>query len=153
QGVMAMSKNESLSDDVYQAAIAKEPIAAYDKLRQSCPVKHDKHLHWAIFKHADLLSVTKDHETCSSKVSKHLSVPNGMDPPEHSIYRKLIDPYFNAQRMAEFETACQQIADALVQAAPKNTEFDLIENFARVYAVQVQCAFLGWPESIQAPLT
>ncbi|NLA51983.1 MAG: cytochrome P450 [Alcaligenaceae bacterium] len=148
-----MSKNESLSDDVYQASIAKEPIAAYDKLRQSCPVKHDEHLHWTLFKHADVLSTIKDHETFSSQVSKHVSVPNGMDPPEHTVYRKLIDPYFNAQRMADFEAACQQIADALVEAAPKNTEFDLIENFARIYAVQVQCAFLGWPESIQAPLT
>lgn len=148
-----MSKNETLSDDVYQASIAKDPIAAYDKLRQSCPVKHDEHLHWALFKHADVLSVINDHEAFSSQVSKHVSVPNGMDPPEHTVYRQLIDPYFNAQRMADFESACHKIADTLVQSAPKNIEFDLIENFARIYAVQVQCAFLGWPESLQAPLT
>ena len=148
-----MSNNKILVDDVYQASISSEPIAAYDELRRSCPVKHDSHLNWSLFKHADVLAVIKDHDTFSSVVSKHVSVPNGMDPPEHTIYRQLIDPYFNQERMAEFESSCQKIADVLVKAAPKNTEFDLIEDFARVYAVQVQCAFLGWPESLQEPLT
>ena len=148
-----MSNNENLSDDVYQASISSEPIAAYDKIRRACPVRHDSHLHWTLFKHADVLAVVNDHDTFSSVVSKHVSVPNGMDPPEHTVYRQLIDPYFNEERMAAFEQSCQKIADTLVQNAPKNTEFDLIEQFARVYAVQVQCAFLGWPESLQEPLT
>lgn len=148
-----MGSKKILSDDVYQASISSEPIAAYDELRRSCPVKHDSNLNWSLFKHADVLAVIKDHETFSSVVSKHVSVPNGMDPPEHTIYRQLIDPYFNKERMAEFESSCQKIADVLVKTAPKNTEFDLTENFARVYAVQVQCAFLGWPKSLHAPLT
>ena len=148
-----MSNNDILSDDVYQASIAKEPIAAYDKLRQSCPVKHDSHLHWTLFKHADVLAVINDHESFSSVVSKHVSVPNGMDPPQHTIYRELIEPYFNEQRMADFESSCRQLAENLVTTSPKNTEFELIEYFARVYAVQVQCTFLGWPESLQEPLT
>jgi cytochrome P450 len=42
-----------------------------------------------------------DHETFSNAVSQHLTVPNGMDPPEHTEYRKLIEPYFSEQRMAE----------------------------------------------------
>lgn len=148
-----MGSKKILSDDVYQASISSEPIAAYDELRRSCPVKHDSNLNWSLFKHADVLAVIKDHETFSSVVSKHVSVPNGMDPPEHTIYRQLIDPYFNKEGMAEFESSCQKIADVLVKTAPKNTEFDLTENFARVYAVQVQCAFLGWPKSLHAPLT
>lgn len=148
-----MSKEEVIADDVYQASISAEPIKAYDKLRQGCPVMHDRQLNWALFKHADVLSILEDHDTFSSKVSKHVSVPNGMDPPEHTIYRALIEPYFNEQRMAEFESPCRDIAVNLVKHAPKNTDFDFIEHFARIYAVQVQCAFLGWPESLQQPLT
>lgn len=148
-----MSKNEQPTDDVYLASIAADPIKAYDKLRQGCPLMHDVQLNWTLFKHADVLSVINDHETFSSRVSKHVSVPNGMDPPEHTIYRQLIDPYFNQQRMAKFEVVCRRIANNLVQVSPKNTDFDFIENFARIYAVQVQCAFLGWPVSLQSPLT
>ncbi|CAM5210864.1 cytochrome P450 [Oligella ureolytica] len=34
-----MSTNKILTDDVYQASISSEPIAAYDELRRSCPHK------------------------------------------------------------------------------------------------------------------
>ncbi|MDO5679101.1 MAG: cytochrome P450 [Pelistega sp.] len=147
-----MSDVLPLSDDVHQASVASEPITAYDQLRQRCPVMHDQQLHWALFKHADVLAVVKDHQTFSSVVSRHVSVPNGMDQPEHMVYRALIEPYFNEQHMAAFEPVCRQIADDLVKQAPKNIDFEFIADFARVYAVQVQCAFLGWPESLYEPL-
>lgn len=142
-----------ISDDVHKASVSSDPIAGYDEIRQRCPVAHDSHLHWALLKHEDVVSVLNDHHTFSSVVSRHVSVPNGMDQPEHTVYRALIDPYFNPQRMADFESSCRQLAANLVAQAPKNTEFDLIENFARVFAVQVQCAFLGWPQALQEPLT
>lgn len=147
-----MSDVLPLSDDVHQASVASEPITAYDQLRQRCPVMHDQQLHWALLKHADVLAVVKDHQTFSSVVSRHVSVPNGMDQPEHTVYRALIEPYFNEQRMAAFEPVCRQIATDLVKQAPKNNDFEFIADFARVYAVQVQCAFLGWPESLYEPL-
>ena len=147
-----MSDVLPLSDDVHQASVASEPITAYDQLRQRCPVMHDQQLHWALLKHADVLAVVKDHQTFSSVVSRHVSVPNGMDQPEHTVYRALIEPYFNEQRMAAFEPVCRQIATDLVRQAPKNIDFEFIADFARVYAVQVQCAFLGWPQSLYEPL-
>lgn len=147
-----MSDVLPLSDDVHQASVASEPITAYDQLRQRCPVMHDQQLHWALLKHADVLAVVKDHQTFSSVVSRHVSVPNGMDQPEHTTYRTLIEPYFNEKRMAAFEPICRQIAADLVKHAPKNQEFEFIADFARVYAVQVQCAFLGWPKSLYEPL-
>lgn len=140
------------SNEVQEASVSSDPIAAYDKLRQKCPVIHDEQLHWTVFTHEDALKVLNDHDTFSNVVSKHVSVPNGMDPPEHTIYRAVIEPYFNAERMAAFRPLCRELAAKLVQQAPKNTEFEFIQSFARVYAVQVQCAFLGWPESLYEPL-
>lgn len=164
QGVIKMSDSVHLSatstssvkfdspDAVHQASVSSDPITAYDQLRQQCPIKHDSHLNWAVFKHADVLKALLDHQTFSNVVSRHVSVPNGMDQPEHTVYRALIDPYFSEQRMAAFAPVCQQVASDLVKQTPKNQGFDVIEEFARVYAVQVQCAFLGWPESMYAPL-
>ncbi|MFV9474172.1 cytochrome P450 [Advenella sp. RU8] len=141
-----------LSEDVRKASVSNEPIAAYDQLRQACPVIHDRHLHWTLLRHKDVLALLNDHQTFSNAVSRHLSVPNGMDQPEHTVYRALIEPYFNQERLSAFEPVCRQIAVNLVKQAPKNREFEFIEDFARVYAVQVQCAYLGWPESLQASL-
>ena len=147
-----MNEAAQLSEDVRNASVSNDPIAAYDVLRQQCPVMHDRHLHQVLFRHEDVLSVLKDHQTFSNAVSRHISVPNGMDSPEHTVYRALIEPYFSAERMAAFEPVCRQIAANLVKQVPKNREFEFIGDFARVYAVQVQCAFLGWPESLHEPL-
>ncbi|HMA07149.1 MAG TPA: cytochrome P450 [Ramlibacter sp.] len=93
-----------------------------------------------------------DHESFSSAVSQHLSVPSGMDPPEHTAYRRIIEPYFNPERMNAFEPACRQIAAELVQGATASSEVELMADFALPFAVRVQCAFLGWPPALHAPL-
>ena len=82
--------------------VLEDQIAAYDDMRHRCPVAHSEYLHWSLFRHADVVRALNDHETFSNVVSSHLSVPNGMDPPQHTGYRRLIEPYFNPQRMAAF---------------------------------------------------
>ena len=75
---------------------------------------HSDHLHWSVFRHADMMRVLEDHGTFSNAVSRHPSVPNGMDPPEHTAYRTLIEPYFAPERVRAFEPACRDIAVDLV---------------------------------------
>jgi hypothetical protein len=43
------------------------------------------------------MQALEDHQTFSSVSSSHLSVPNGMDPPDHTHYRQVIEPYFSQQ--------------------------------------------------------
>jgi cytochrome P450 len=62
----------------------------HDDLRSRCPVAHSDLLGWSVLRHADVLDVLHDHDTYRNRVSQHLSVPNGMDPPEHTPYRRLI---------------------------------------------------------------
>jgi cytochrome P450 len=96
--------------------------------------------------------VLDDHETFSSVVSSHLSVPNGMDPPLHTVYRQLIEPYFEPARMAAFEPVCQGIAARLVSALPCEGDIELMESLARPFALQTQCAFMGWFDDGHEPL-
>jgi cytochrome P450 len=88
----------------------------------------------------------------SNAVSNHLAVPNGFDPPEHKAYRRIIDPYFSAQRMTVFEPVCRNIAERLITGLPKDSEIEITTEFADVFAIEVQCAFLDWPESLHTPL-
>jgi cytochrome P450 len=127
-------------------------IAAYDEMRQRCPVAHSEYLNWSVFRHGDVVRVLDDHETFSSAVSAHLSVPNGMDPPEHTEYRRIVDSYFTHERMTTFEHACRQIAVDLVERLPSGGEIELNEGFARVFALRVQRAFLAWPKDLHEPL-
>jgi cytochrome P450 len=138
--------------DPRSTTVLDDQIAAYDGMRRRCPVARSEYLHWSLFRHADVSRALHDHATFSNAVSSHLSVPNGMDPPQHTGYRKLIEPCFDGQRIAAFEPACRAIATHLVAGLPVDGDVDLAEWFAQDYALQIQCAFLGWPATTHEPL-
>lgn len=132
--------------------VLENQIAAYDRMRKTCPVAYSDFLHWSIFRHADIMRIITDHETFSSNVSSRVSVPNSMDPPRHTPYRQLIEPYFSPDAMAAFEPVCHTLAANLTSALPRNAAVEVIENYAMKYALQVQCAFLGWAPALQDAL-
>lgn len=126
--------------------------AAYDAMRERCPVAYSEFMQWSLFRHEDVLRVLRDHETFSNAVSRHLSVPNGMDPPEHTAYRRIIEPYFAAKRIDDFEPSCRKIVVELLQGVLSRREAEWMADFAVPFAVRVQCAFLGWPPALHEPL-
>lgn len=65
-------------------AVLRDQRAAYDEMRERCPVAYSEFLGWSLFMHEDIVRVLNDPGTFSSVVSRHLSVPNGMDFPEHA---------------------------------------------------------------------
>ncbi|ROQ21256.1 hypothetical protein EDC38_1879 [Marinimicrobium koreense] len=132
--------------------VLDNPVASFDDMRQRCPVARSKYMGWSVFRHEDVLAVVTDHETFSNQVSKHRSVPNGMDQPEHTPYRTLIEPFFTDQRMALFEPECRDIAAELARAIAGRKQVDIVAELAEPFALQIQCAFLGWPDSLQEPL-
>ena len=107
---------------------------------------------WSLFRQEDVTRALHDHETFSNAVSQHLSVPNGMDPPEHTAYRRIIEPYFSATRMAAFEPVCRALVADLVQNLPARGAVEFNAEVALPFAVRVQCAFLGWPERLHDAL-
>jgi cytochrome P450 len=138
--------------DPLSAAVSSDPLSSYDDMRRRCPVAYSPLHGWSVFRHADVIRVLDDPETFSNAVSTHGSVPNGMDPPEHTAYRSAIDPFFGPQLMRRFEPICRTLAvDALLPIAA-GTAFDVMEDFAVPFAVRCQCAFLGWPDELVEPL-
>lgn len=132
--------------------VLSNQIKAYDAMRRRCPVAYSDYLGWSLFRHEDVARVLDDHHTFSSVVSSHLSVPSGMDPPQHTAYRQLIDRHFEPERVDAFEPACREISADLVSRLERNVEIDLVVDLARLFAVRIQCAFLGWPDELHEPL-
>lgn len=131
--------------DPSDEAVLHHQGEAYDAMRRRCPVAYSPELGWSLFRHEDVVRVLEDHETFSSRVSKHASVPNGMDPPEHTAYRAAIEPFFSPERMHGFERECRQIAGHLLERQKRHADFDFAREFAGPFAARCQCAFLGWP--------
>lgn len=132
--------------------VLDDQIAAYDAMRQRCPVAHSDYLWWSLFRHEDVMRVLQDHETFSNAASHHLSIPNAMDPPEHTPYRQIVERYFGAGHMAAFEPVCRAIADTLVSEQRRGEAFELMTAFAQAFALRIQCAFMGWPDTLHEPL-
>lgn len=127
-------------------------VLVHDALRRRCPVAYSEQLGWSVFSHADVVRVLADHERFSNAVSRHLSVPNGMDPPEHTAYRQMIEKYFTPQRVHAFQPTVEQIADELIIPAVTGSPLEVMSRLARRFASRVQCAFLGWPADLEQSL-
>ena len=132
--------------------VTRDQRAAYDDMRRRCPVAHSEFMGWSLFRHEDVTRVLHDHKTFSNAVSQHLSVPNGMNPPEHTAYRRIIEPYFSPERMTAFEPICRDIVVKLVRDLAARPEVEFMADAALPFAEQVQCAFLGWPAELHGRL-
>jgi cytochrome P450 len=135
--------------DPRSESVLRDQRAAFDEMRERCPVAYSEFMQWSLFRHDDVTRALLDHESFSNAVSQHLSVPNGMDPPEHTAYRRIIEPYFAPQRIVAFEPTCREIVAELVRSALARGETELMADFALPFAVRVQCAFLGWSPTVQ----
>ena len=147
-----MDEKQSYDWDHRTEEVLDDQIAGYDEMRQRCPVARIRYQHWSLFRHEDVMRVLDDPATFSSAVSSYLSIPNGMDAPQHTVYRRIIEPYFNPQRMAAFEPTCRSVAISLVESLPVTGEVELMTAFAQDFALQIQSAFLGWPVDLHEPL-
>ncbi|PAU82173.1 cytochrome P450 [Halovibrio salipaludis] len=147
-----MSDNRTPDWNPRDDSILDDPLPTYDRMRRECPVAWSPFQHWSLFRHSDVMQVLHEPETFSNAVSQHLSVPNGMDPPEHGRYRAVIEPYFSPDAMARFEPRCREIARELVQSLPQAGSIDVIPAFAEDFALRIQCAFMGWRCDLHEPL-
>jgi cytochrome P450 len=138
--------------DPTSAEVQQDQRAAYDEMRRRCPVAYSEFLGWSLFRHEDVTRALLDHDTFSSAVSQHLSVPSGMDPPEHTAYRQIIEPYFSRKKMEWFEPICRSIAVALVDRLHPGAPLEFMIEVALPFAAQVQCAFLSWPRDLRDQL-
>jgi len=122
----------------------RDPYHAGDAQREKCPVAMSGERQWTLFRHADVVLAATDHHAFSNDVSTHLNVPNGMDPPEHTAFRSIVDTYFTPDRMSAFAPLCRKITRDLAESLPRDRDFDFIVTFTEPFAVRIQCAFTGW---------
>lgn len=130
--------------DPRAASTLSDQRRAYDVMRERCPVAYDDLLGWSVFRHADIVGVLEDPDSYAN-ASPYRAVPNGMDPPEHTHYRQMIEPYFGPGQILAFEPRCRRIAADLAQALPGDRHVELIAEFAQPFSFTALCAFVGWP--------
>lgn len=137
---------------------AGDPFPHYGRLRRDAPVAWNAQLgYWAISKHADVVAISKDPETfCSGKgiltfeIGVEYPTPPTMmhtDPPEHTRYRKLVQPGFAPSRIRALAVRVRARADELVARIGARAPFDAVETLAVPFPLWIIAELLGIPES------
>jgi cytochrome P450 len=144
---------------------AGDPFALYAELRASAPVAwvapSDVHGgFWAITTHPEVSSIGADPERfCSSRGilvdeigTIYDSPPTMMhtDPPQHTRYRRLVQPGFKPSMVRLMEAGVTAKARALIDPLPVGQPVDIVQALSVPYPLQVICELLGvdggqWP--------
>jgi cytochrome P450 len=95
--------------------------------------------------------VLQNPELFSSRVELGLGnvrplIPLNVDPPDHSKYRKLLDPLFAPRRMDEQDADITRRANSLIDGFINQGECNFSEEFAEIFPSLVFLGLLGLPE-------
>jgi cytochrome P450 len=142
-----------------------DPFAVYSALRHSAPVAwHEPEERgggfWAISTHPEVTSIGTDPETfCSSRGilvdeigNSYDSPPTMMhtDPPQHTRYRRLVQPGFKPSMVRQMEAGVAAKAAALIASMQRGEAVDIVPTLSIPFPLQVICELLGvdgdqWP--------
>jgi cytochrome P450 len=72
-------------------------------------------------------------------------VPIAIDPPDHTRFRRLLDPFFSPKRMAEREPELRKQAGELIDAIKVKGECEFVSDLAVPFPSQVFLTLFGLP--------
>src|SRR6476661_9732816 len=135
---------------------AGDPFPHYARLRREAPVAWNAELgYWAVAKHADVVAISKDPELfCSGKgiltfeIGVEYPTPPTMmhtDPPEHTRYRKLVQPGFAPSVIRALEPAVRERARGLVAALDPGEPVDFVPAVSVPFPLMIISDLLGVP--------
>jgi cytochrome P450 len=125
----------------------------YKDIRQRCPVAHSNEFggFWALFKHEDVVNALEDYPTFTTSVQN--AVPNfaftgvrpplHLDPPEHSVYRRIINPFFTRDKIDRLVPFIKRDAALLLQTMIDMGEGDVGPEYGHIFPAYVFAEFFN----------
>ncbi|CPR02186.1 cytochrome P450 143A4 Cyp143A4 [Mycobacterium bohemicum DSM 44277] len=72
-------------------------------------------------------------------------LPSAFDPPEHTRYRKVLQPHFSPQALSRSLPVMERHAAEMITALARRGECEVMAEFARLYPYQVFMDLYGLP--------
>jgi cytochrome P450 len=134
---------------------SKLPMAAdrgvgWKTLRDAGPVVF-MNGHYYLTRREDVLAALRNPKVFSSRLALQPPgsplpvVPLAFDPPEHTRYRKILQPYFSPQGLSKSRPIMERHAAEMIGAFADRGECEAMADFARVYPFQVFLDLYGLP--------
>ncbi len=152
----------ALEYNPYAFALHDEPYETYRRLRDEAPAYWNEDLaFWALSRFADVHEGFRDFGAYSSAQGIALEARGGtqglpmmitLDPPEHTVMRKLVSRIFTPRAVADMETEARRIVTGYLDRIVPSGECDLVADLTGPFPMDVISAVLGVPESDRAEL-
>ena len=150
-----------MSDQAEPAAeidpeIRAHPQPMYQMMRDSMPVAPMDMLGREgviVTRHDDIMTVLRDAETFSSGFDAvdigqvRPLIPLQIDPPDHSKFRKLLDPLFAPKRIAPLEARTRELMNDLIDTVIDRGSCNFNDEIAEPFPSTVFLQLLGLPVS------
>ena len=119
--------------DPFKAKREAGPVARYEFQGEQIPM---------ILRHADVRQAAKDWRTYSSDAPFRVPIPSEEEarsmrqlpietnPPEHSEYRAIVEPFFNRPKLPEMIAQVEHLIDSLLRDAIARDTTEVVHGFA-----------------------
>jgi len=132
--------------------------AIFAHMRANCPIAWSPAYggFWVLTRYEDVMEVVHDDVTWSKLPGMSIPsnrkaedpptfLPGDLDPPEHDVYRHLLDPLLSPAALIRLDPFIRQTARELVNGFIEKGEADLVQDFAAPLTALVTLKFAGLP--------
>jgi P450-derived glycosyltransferase activator len=156
------------ADTVYAGYVTRDPLALlrlrpgrvnpypiYERMRASGPLAPTRLGNWVTTNHRVCNAVLRDRRFSTMPPENGATTPEdmldlsflGMNPPDHTRLRRLVQPVFSPKEMAAYQDRVESTVGELLDRAAAAREFDLVSAFAAPLPINVITALLGIPDA------
>ena len=144
-----------MSWNPFHPDIMEDPSSGHEYLLDQCPVhffSSPEMRFYTLSRYDDVSSCLRDTTRFSSQYGQgpNFSEPAGMlcDPPQHTLYRKLIQPAFSPKAVEELRPKVISLTNELVdKILSGDSAFDMHDEIAFPLPVTIIAGMLGVPSS------
>jgi cytochrome P450 len=142
--------------DLSSQSFLEHEFEIWDLLREQLPVARTGSAPmaqgvtggWVLTRYDDVADVLRRPEEFSSQIGLYpvrAWIPQAIDPPAHTGYRRLLNPWFTAELMQKLEPHLEQYASELADQMLAKDEFDFVADFADPFPTVIFCELAGFP--------
>lgn len=144
-----MSKGEFLEHEFETYSLLREmlPVARIGSSMLRGPDELEKGA-WLVTRYDDGCDVLSNTDGFSSQASDYPVrpwIPQAIDPPQHTSYRRIMNKWFTPDAMSAMEPHLEEFAEELVDKMLEKDEFDFVADFADPFPAKIFCELMGFP--------
>lgn len=123
------------------------PVAEVQQRMNSLAVANQGR-NFVLTRYEDASEVLRNTDDFSSQMSEYPMrpwIPQAVDPPAHTAYRRILNPLFTVDAMSKLEPHLEQYATELIDKMLEKDEFDFVADFADPFPTVIFCELMGFP--------